>query len=66
LSRLLTWEAPKLTHSRSPLIFVMALNLVPRHPVARFLLHAFRFFRTNRIDTQGMKKNKPKASLVNP
>jgi hypothetical protein len=31
---------------------------------ARFLLHAFRFFRTNRIDTQGMKKNKLTVPVI--
>ena len=66
LSRLLTWDAHKWTYSRSPLMPVMALNLIPRQGAARFLFHAFRFFRTNRIDTQGMKKNKPTASLVSP
>jgi hypothetical protein len=44
----------------------MALNLIPQYGAARFLFHTFRFFRTKRIDTQGMKKNKPTASLVNP
>ena len=66
LSRLLTWEAPKWTHSRSPLMSVMALNLVLRHGAVRFLFHAFRFFKTIRIEIQGMKKNKPTASLVSP
>ena len=47
LSRLLAWEAPKFTHSRSPLMSVMALNLIPRHGAARFHFHAFCFFRTS-------------------
>ena len=42
---------------------VFSVQLQPRHPAARFLFHAFRFLRTNRIDTQGMKKNKPTAKL---
>jgi hypothetical protein len=51
-----------------PVTFDVRHGLEPHPPVqaARFLFHAFRFFRTIRIEIQGMKKNKPTASLVNP